>query len=65
MSRDWGRAIRKMHEDQAKRADIEAQVAWRDFVRRFRAGEFDVWVGKGSKKERFVSWEALDNFIRR
>ncbi len=54
-----------MHDSHDSNADREAMEAWREFTRLFRAGRFDVYVGKGAKQERFVSWEALDQFIRR
>lgn len=61
MARDWNRGLRKMHDAHDRSADEENRALWPEFVRRFRSGEFDVYANG----ERYVSWDALDRFIRR
>ena len=63
--RDWGKAICKMEEDHIKRADEEERIAWREFVRKFRNGDFDVEVRSGGKSYRFADWDKIDQFISR
>ena len=64
-SNDWAGGLDRMVARQHEHADREAMEAWREFVVKFRRSDFDVLVGKGTQKERFVSWDALDQFIRR
>lgn len=62
---DWAGGLNRMVARQHEHADREAMEAWREFTRKFRSGDFDAYVGKGPKEERFVSWDALDQFKRR
>jgi hypothetical protein len=61
MSRDWGRAIRKMHDSHDSNADEEARRLWREFTTKFRNGEFNVDV----RGYRYADWDKIDQFMRR
>lgn len=65
LGRDWGTALRKMEERDHERADQEAQDAWREFVREYRRGSFDVEVKIRRKTLIFADKDAIDRFIRR
>ncbi len=64
-SKDWAKPIRNMQNAHKVNADEEARIAWREFTRKFRNGDFDVEVRIGDKRYRYADWHAIDQFIRR
>lgn len=64
-STDWGRAIRDIHDAHDRDADEDAPLLWREFVRKFRKGDFDLPVQSGGQTYIFADRDKIDRFIRR
>lgn len=65
VGKDWSGALRKMERRDREGADREAMIAWREFVRAFRRGEFDMEVRVRGRTIKCADWNAIDQFIRR
>ncbi len=61
---DWGTGIRRMV-DNMPDPDEEARIAWREFVDKFRKGDFDLPVQSGGQTYIFADRDKIDQFIRR